>query len=300
MDSAHHCSQTRAVHSFGPPAWTTLSVIARRTSSIKLGTIHLAQPFRGPAMTPKMAATVDTLSGGRLILFYDCGWLESEVRAYGLDWPAEDERIARMAEGLDLITALWRTSSPLDFQGQFFCTHGATCRPAPLQKPRPPIWLGEARHSHWLDVIARHADGWNSVPASPARLTEKLHALRAACHRAGRDMAELELSLEVQVLVAPTEADVKSIARRIADLPSSKRGEVRPDILDAVRSDDGRPLHPTIDDWVVGTPEAVTRQLDAYLALGISHFMLWFLDFPSLDGLKLFAERVRPALRSTL
>ncbi|TME31451.1 MAG: LLM class flavin-dependent oxidoreductase [Chloroflexi bacterium] len=175
-----------------------------------------------------------------------------------------------------------------------------TCRPAPLQKPRPPIWLGEARHSHWLDVIARHADGWNSVPASPARLTEKLHALRAACHRAGRDMAELELSLEVQVLVAPTEADVKSIARRIADLPSSKRGEVRPDILDAVRSDDGRPLHPTIDDWVVGTPEAVTRQLDAYLALGISHFMLWFLDFPSLDGLKLFAEQVRPALRSTL
>ena len=56
MDSAHHCSQTRAVHSFGPPAWTTLSVIAGRTTTIKLGTIHLAQPFRAQGMTAKMAA----------------------------------------------------------------------------------------------------------------------------------------------------------------------------------------------------------------------------------------------------
>ena len=105
--------------------WTTLSVIAARTATIKLGTIHLAQPFRAQGDDCQDGGPLDTLSGGRLILFYDCGWLESEVRAYGLDGPAEDEPIARMAEGLDLITALWRTSSPLDFQGQFFWTHGA-------------------------------------------------------------------------------------------------------------------------------------------------------------------------------
>ena len=83
-----------------------------------------------------------------------------------------------MDEGLDLIDALWSARRPLDFRGHFFSTSAAMCLPGPLQKPRPPVWLGEARHADWLDVIARHADGWNSTPASVARLREKLDTLR--------------------------------------------------------------------------------------------------------------------------
>jgi alkanesulfonate monooxygenase SsuD/methylene tetrahydromethanopterin reductase-like flavin-dependent oxidoreductase (luciferase family) len=280
--------------------WTTLSVIAGRTSRVKLGTIHLAQPFRAPAIAAKMAATLDALSGGRLIFFYDCGWQEAEVRAYGLHWPVEEERIARMEEGLDLIHALWTSETPLDFRGRFFSTQGAVCRPGPLQKPRPPVWLGEARHAGWLDAIVRHADGFNSTPASPARLSEKLAGLRAACARAGRDMAELDLSLEIQVLLAPTEAEVRATAQHIAALPLSKRGAVRHDILAALndnilrQAQDERevPLHAVIDDWLVGTPDDVLVQLQSYVALGVSHFMLWFVDFPSRAGLRLFTEQV--------
>src|SRR5204863_3106558 len=123
-------------------------------------------------------------------------------------------------------------------------------------------------------------------------------ALRAACDRAGRDMADLELSLEIQVLVAPTESDVKRIARDIAKLPASKRGAVRHDVVAALAAEDKRPLSETVDDWLVGTPEEVVCQIREYVGLGISHFMLWFLDFPSLDGMRLFSERVTPALRS--
>jgi len=278
--------------------WTTLSVIAGRTSRVKLGTIHLAQPFRHPAIAAKMAATLDALSGGRLIFFYDCGWQEAEVRAYGLDWPAEAERIDRMQEGLHLIKALWSTETPLDFQGRFYSTHAAVCRPGPLQQPRPPVWLGEARHAEWLDAIVPHADGWNSVPASPSGLRTKLERVRAACERAARDIAELELSLEIQVLLAPTEAEVKALARHIADLPPSKRGAVRQDILAALEpANAGSPLHATVDDWLVGTPEDVIRQLREYVALGLSHFMLWFVDFPGPGGMRLFAEQVAPAFR---
>ncbi|MDQ6672853.1 MAG: LLM class flavin-dependent oxidoreductase [Chloroflexota bacterium] len=278
--------------------WTTLSVIAGRTSRVKLGTIHLAQPFRAPAIIAKMAATLDALSGGRVIFFYDCGWQEAEVRAYGLDWPPEAERIAAMEEGLDLIKALWTADMPLDFRGRFFSTQGAVCRPGPVRKAGPPVWLGEARHAEWLDSIVRHADGWNSVPASPSALGAKIERLRAACVRAGRDMADLDLSLEIQILVAPTEDEVKATARRMADLPPSKRGAVRHDILAALGAENkGQPLHATIDDWLVGTPQDVIRQLREYVALGVSHFMLWFVDFPDLAGLRLFAERVAPALR---
>jgi alkanesulfonate monooxygenase SsuD/methylene tetrahydromethanopterin reductase-like flavin-dependent oxidoreductase (luciferase family) len=272
--------------------WTTLSVIAGRTSRIQLGTIHLAQPFRAPAIVAKMAGTLDALSAGRLIFFYDCGWQEAEVRAYGLDWPPEAERIARMDEGLDLIETLWTSEQPVDFHGKFFSTNGAVCRPRPWRRCRPPIWLGEARSAGWLDAVVRHADGWNSTPASPGQLRAKLEALRAACERAGKDFARLELSLEIQVLIAPTEREVRAIARQIASLPPSQRGEPRRDVVAALNSDDGRPLSATVDDWLVGTPESVSEQLQAYAQLGISHFMLWFLDYPSLDGMQLFAERV--------
>lgn len=272
--------------------WTTLSVIAGRTSRVKLGTIHLAQPFRAPAIAAKMAATLDALSGGRLIFFYDCGWQEREVRAYGLDWPVEHERIERMEEGLELIDALWTSELPVDFRGRYYSTAGAVCRPGPVQQPRPPIWLGEARSANWLDVIVRHADGWNSTPVSPADLRTRLEALRAACDRAGKDIRRLELSLEIQILIAPTEADVMAVAQRIAALPPASRGAPRSDVLTALEPGHDRPLSASLDDWLVGTPAAITEQLGTYQALGITHFMLWFLDYPSLDGMRLFSESV--------
>jgi alkanesulfonate monooxygenase SsuD/methylene tetrahydromethanopterin reductase-like flavin-dependent oxidoreductase (luciferase family) len=276
--------------------WTTLSVIAGRTSRVKLGTIHLAQPFRAPQLLAKMASTLDALSGGRLVLFYDCGWGEAEVRAYGLPWPEELERIERMEEGIDLIDALWRAEEPLDFQGKFFQTAGAICRPKPLQRPRPPIWLGEARHDRWADAVARHADGWNSVPANPARLAEKLETVRAACRRANRDADELELSLETQILIAPTDREAWDLARHIAALPPAS-GRSSPSPLTAhLQSTDPPPMATVVDSWLVGSPEDVSRRLREYTALGVTHFMLWFLDFPAYDGMRLFAEKVIPEL----
>ena len=265
--------------------WTTLSAIAGKTSTIQLGSIHMAQPFRQPAIAAKMAATLDAISGGRLIFFYDCGWQETEVRAYGLDWPSADERIARMDEGLHLIKALWSAYEPLNFSGTYFHTTEAMCRPGPVRQP--PIWLGEIHSDAWLDTVVRHADGWNSTPASAATLRDRLQALRAACDRVGRDFTELELSLEIQILVAPTHKEVRQIAREIATLPPSKRGSPRQDVLDQLNNADG-PL--TVADWLVGTPDDVRTQLHAYEQLGVSHFMLWFIDFPSLDGMRLFIK----------
>src|SRR6266542_1998389 len=202
--------------------WTTLCVIAGRTRRVKLGTIHMAQALRPPSMGAKITATLDALSGGRTIVFYDWGG-EAECQAYGLPYPPEEERVARLGEGIRLIKALWQANEPLGFAGDYYRTEGAICRPKPVQRPRPPIWIGETRNDAWLDMVCREADGWNSTPASPARLAEKLDQLRAACARTGRDPASLELSLEMQVLIAPTEADVKAQARQIADMPSPPR-----------------------------------------------------------------------------
>jgi alkanesulfonate monooxygenase SsuD/methylene tetrahydromethanopterin reductase-like flavin-dependent oxidoreductase (luciferase family) len=278
--------------------WTTLSVIAGKTSRVQLGTIHLAQPFRMPQIVAKMAATLDAISGGRLIFFYDCGWQEPEVRAYGLDWPDEDERIARMDEGLTLIDALWRTEEPFSFDGRYFHTLDSVCRPKPVQQPRPSVWLGESRSQNWNDTICRHADGWNSTPASPKRLAEKLAGIHESCRRIGRDPSELEISLEIQCLIAPTEAEARATALQIADLPASRRGTPRTALVESLRRPSPPRLADAIDDWLVGTPADVMAQIQVYRDLGVSHFMLWFIDYPSLNGPRLFAEQVLPAMRS--
>jgi alkanesulfonate monooxygenase SsuD/methylene tetrahydromethanopterin reductase-like flavin-dependent oxidoreductase (luciferase family) len=278
--------------------WTTLCVIAGRTQRARLGLIHMAQALRPPSLGAKITATLDALSGGRLVLFYDWGG-EAEARAYGLPYPPEAERVARLDEGLQLIKALWQAEAPLDFAGRYYTTAGAICRPRPAQRPHPPIWIGEARSDEWLDLVCRHAGGWNSTPASPARLAQKLGRLRAACARAGRDPASLEISLETQVLIAPTDGEAKALARAIAALPATpgRRGRSRDDLLAYLRSDDPRPLAALAPDWLAGSPEAVLDQVQAYVALGVTHFLLWFLDFPSLDGMRLFAEQVAPRLR---
>ena len=77
-------------------------------------------------------------------------------------------------------------------------------------------------------------------------------------------------------------------------LPASKRGAPRSDVVEFLESDDDRPLSSIVDDWLVGTPESICEQLRTYTQLGISHFMLWFLDYPSLDGMRLFARQVMP------
>lgn len=288
--------------------WTTLCVIAGRTQRVKLGTIHMAQALRPPSMGAKMAATLDVLSGGRLILFYDWGG-EAEARAYGLQYPAENERVERLEEGLELIKALWAAEAPLDFDGQYYRTAGAICLPRPLQRPRPPIWIGEARSDAWLDMVCRQADGFNSTPADPERLAEKLEQLYAACRRTGRDPKSFDLSLEIQILIAPTEGEAKALARKIADMTTkphvvwSQRPaqQAQTDALLAYlhAGDDRRPLSALVPNWLAGSPESIVEQMQVYAGLGVSHFMLWFQDFPSLDGMRLFAERVAPRLRGS-
>lgn len=279
--------------------WTTLCLLAGRTRRIGLGTIHLAHAFRHPALTAKMAATLDALSGGRLIFFYDAGWGRHEIEAYGLDWPERAELIERMGEGLTLIKALW-TGEPVSFEGRYYHTRAAICRPTPAQRPRPPIWLGEAHDPAFLAVVAEHAGGWNSVPASLDGFRAKWASVEAACAAAGRATTDLTRSLEIQILVAPTRAAVRERLQEIAALPPSPRVPPSPAVTAYLQSApaDAPPLPPEVAaTWLVGTPDEVSAQIAAYEALGVSHLMLWFADFPATDGLRLFADAVIPQWR---
>ncbi len=277
--------------------WTTLATLAGATRHAKLGMIHQANLLRHPALAAKMAATLDQLSGGRYIHFPDFGNNRREHLAYGLPWDDDtDARITRFLEALDLTLALWSSDTPLDHAGPYYRTTAALCRPKPVQRPHPPIWLGEA-HPTMLDAVARLAQGWNTTPVSLTDLRQRLDALRAACVAAGRPFAEIEKSLEIQILIAPDRAALRDRVRDIVAL--APPDQVPDPALAAYLAGDTDDLPPAMrETWLAGTPDEVAARIDAYAAAGISHFMLWFADAPSDDGIRLFASNILPRFRN--
>jgi alkanesulfonate monooxygenase SsuD/methylene tetrahydromethanopterin reductase-like flavin-dependent oxidoreductase (luciferase family) len=280
--------------------WTTLAAIAGGTSHAKLGIIHQGHFFRHPAVAAKMMATLDQISSGRFIYFADTGTRASEHHAYGLNFPDTPEaRMPDFLEGLDLILKLWQTSEahPLTFEGNYYHTKDAVSTPPPVQQPHPPIWFGEA-HPLTLDAAARLGQGWNSVPVGLPEMRKRLDALRAACQKVGRSFDELEISYEVQILVAPSR---EAIREKIGDmLALTTVGGQVPEDADFQAFVDGEtddyPRYLT-DSWLIGTPDEVKAQLQTFIDIGATHFMFWFADAPKTDGMQLFMDQVAPAFK---
>jgi alkanesulfonate monooxygenase SsuD/methylene tetrahydromethanopterin reductase-like flavin-dependent oxidoreductase (luciferase family) len=281
--------------------WTTLAALAGMTQRARLGVIHYNNAFRHPALTAKMAATLDQISNGRLIHFIDYGNRPYEYLAYGMHADdSRDERIAQMSEGLELMLALWTSDTPVSFDGRYYHAHGAVCAPKPVQQPHPPIWIGEA-YQEILDVAAKYAQGWNTTPVTLDELRLRLNLLREACERAGRDVDEIEKSLEIQVLVAPDMDALRRKLQRLLDMAPVPMDEASPDTPDpelvAFALGEGEQLPDFIaSGWLAGTPDQVARRVQAYADEGISHFLLWFVDLPDDSGLRLFAEQVMPGI----
>lgn len=280
--------------------WTLLSALAGITRRMQLAPIHLCDSFRNPALTAKQIATLDIVSGGRFILFYDYGWRRAEFDAYGFAFERSDqERVAKMVEGLEIIKGLL-TAPRFSYEGRFYRVRDAVCEPKPVQRPLPPVWMGEVNNPVMVEAIVRHADVFNSMPASLEGFREKLRVVDAACERLGRDPATLGRSLETQVLVRETEGEIDACFERMEKLRPAKASDA--DILAQMKA-----TNPTLEsyttradyeqEFAIGTPDEVIRRLREYVDLGAWHFMLWFMDYPDLAGLRLFANEVMPKFR---
>ena len=270
--------------------WTTLAALAGATKRAKLGMIHMAHFLRHASITAKMTATLDQLSGGRLIHFVDGGNRAEEFERYGLPWaePVE-KRIEHLVDEIELTKALWTQDGPVDYQGEFHALKGAPFMPKPVQKPHPPIWLGEPKPA-MLDAVAKHAQGWNSVPVTVGEMERRLGALREACDRVGRDYDEIEKSLEMQILVAPDLEGVRTKLRAMLALNPPESED--PQMTAFLDGNTDIPPEALTRMTIVGTPEQVVDQIQCYIDIGVTHFMWWFLDVPDESGMRLFMDRV--------
>ncbi len=280
--------------------WTLLSALAGMTKRVRLAPIHLCDSFRNPALTAKMIATLDVVSNGRVILFYDYGWRRAEFDAYGFPFESSDDaRAAKMSEGLEIIKGML-TYERFSFAGRYYTVRDTLCEPKPLQRPLPPIWMGEANNPVMVRAIARYADVFNSMPASVTGFKQKLQIVEQACREQGRDFATIGRSLETQILICGTDAEIDACFQRMEQLRPAQRSDQ--DILAQLKATNpaletyGSRAH-LEQEFLIGTPEMIVQRVREYTALGVSHFMLWFMDFPSMDGIRLFARDVMPRFR---
>ena len=170
-----------------------LSYVAARTTRIRLGTSVLILPYRNPVATAKMIATLDQMSGGRVIAGVGAGWNAAEFAALGVPF---HERGARTTEYLRLWQACWAPGETT-FRGQFFSFAKMHIRPKPLQQPHPPIWMGGTSRAA-LRRAAAFAQVWQPTPMSVEELRMGQAYLREACARIGRqDVPVTRMSFRV-------------------------------------------------------------------------------------------------------
>lgn len=156
--------------------FTTLAWVAAVTTRVRLLTDVVVLPTRSPFVVAKAAATLDRLSGGRLILGVAAGYLEREFRILGA--PFED-RGAWTDEAIEVIKACW-TTDWVDFEGDHFAAKDVAVSPRPAQEPRPPIWVG-GNSRRALRRAVEHADGWTPFRGDPEGIRADLAWARDRC-----------------------------------------------------------------------------------------------------------------------
>ena len=171
-------------------AMTVLSYVAGATSRCRLGMSVLVLPFRHPVLNAKMVATLDVLSGGRVIFGVGVGWMQEEFEAMGAPYL---DRGAHTDEHIEMFKALCAKGTP-QYHGRHFDYSGMTFFPKPLQRPHPPIWIGGNTRAA-LRRAARLGDAWHGIRLTPEELALKKEALRALCQEHGRSPDSVQVTL---------------------------------------------------------------------------------------------------------
>ena len=256
-------------------AWTSLAALAVHTTRLRLGVLVTGNTYRHPAVLAKMATTVDAVSGGRLDFGIGSGWFETEHAALGIPFRTAAERCAMLDEALAAIRALW-TQRTASFKGRYYALAEAIAEPKPVQRPHPPILIAASGEKRMLRIVARHADAWNSF-GSPETFRHKIAVLSEHCRAEGSDVERIEKSV--------------LLPASIGDDP-----ETWAPLIQGYAAYLGVPPEEAQRAMLLGSAADVQRQVDGYLAVGVTHFILTLTPF-NFEVMERFARDVMPAFR---
>jgi alkanesulfonate monooxygenase SsuD/methylene tetrahydromethanopterin reductase-like flavin-dependent oxidoreductase (luciferase family) len=258
-------------------AWSVLAAWAARTSHVSLGLFVGANTFHPPAVTAKLATTLDHISGGRAILGIGAGWFEREHAAYGLEFGASPgERIGWLDEAAALIRRLLdgeRVTStgryPID---------DLRLLPDPVQ-PRLPMLIGGGGEKRTLRVVARHADLWNAF-GTPETIERKIAILGEHCRDVGRDISEITLTVGANVVIRRDRETAAAVyAHQLT-------------VNEATEATNVTQPH---QRWI-GTVDDIVARVRAYIDLGVQGLVVEMPAPLDLETIRVLARDVRPQL----
>lgn len=188
-----------AADTSGPTSecWTTLAALAARVPRVRLGPLVTGNTYRNPAILAKMAANVDIISGGRLVLGLGAGWQQNEHEAYDVPFYTVGGRLNRLAEACEVITQLFANEHS-SFEGKYYSLRNAPLAPKPVQRP-VPLLIGGGGEQKTMRIAAKYAQEWN-IWGDPERLRQKMSVLDQRCEEIERDPATIERSANAMLM----------------------------------------------------------------------------------------------------
>ena len=209
-----------------PEAWMTLAAIGANVPRVRIGTLVTGNTYRHPAVLAKMAATLDHITGGRVVLGLGAGWQENEHRQYGIPFYTTGERLGRLNEACQIVKSLF-SETKTNFEGRYYQLKDASLEPKPVQKPMP-LMIGGGGEKVTLKITAKYADEWN-VWGTPDTLRSKMSILDKHCKDVGRNPKAIQRSAVALLFMSDDKAYLDKMRSRAQQQASiiGGVGEVR-------------------------------------------------------------------------
>jgi len=247
--------------------WTSLALAAEWTKRIEFGPMVTPMTFRNPSVLAKIAASVDALSGGRLLLGVGAGWNENEHTVYGIPFLTEKQRFERLEQGIKTMRDIWDQTNP-----------------KPVRNPIP-LLMGGKGAKRTLPLVAREATEWNLSRLDADMFRERLEVLEQCCRDIGRDPSTIRHSVMTSYIVGRDQAELRERAGQVSQVIPDLRGMTPDEVLEHRKN-----------AWFVGTPEQIAAKMREFAKLGIDIFMLQHFLLDDSDALQLLATEVIPAV----
>ncbi len=255
--------------------WTSLTWLADNSERIQFGPLVTPVSFRHPTMTARMASAVNDLSKGRLQLGIGAGWQEREHNLFGWDLLEVKERFKRFEDGIKVITKLLHSDEPTTYDGKYYHLKDAVMLPRPQYNNGPPIIIGGNGPNLTLPLVAQYADEWNSIYLPVTKFQKLNTRLNELIQQIGREPNEIRRSM---MLGFEFDLSKEKLEQKVKERTKGKLSPVE--------------LHER--GLIVGTPEMVLPQLQAYAEAGIDRLMLQWLNLDDLQSLIDFSKEVLP------
>ncbi len=296
-----------------PEAWSILSALAVTTERVLLGTSVSDPHRRHPAVLAQTVATVDQLSGGRVLLGLGAGEAMN-LDPFGIKW---DRPVSRLEEAIRVMRALW-SGDVVDYEGRFWRLEKAFLQ---IRPARPvPIYLG-AHGPRMLELTGRLADGWLPTPMTPELYRKRLRVIHEAARRAGRNPEDIDTAIYLYTCISE---DEKAVCERleaykglIAHSPELLREagyevevpegfkryfEMLPrdeDLRAFMEFSSSVPLEAAFDFSISGRPEECLEKIHAYVRAGVRHFILINIGPDVRYVIKVYTEQIIPHFRES-